>query len=117
MAEKWIEDAAGRIFSYASKWNEGRQKWDDRDIVGIIEHEMAQNAQWPSEIDAASPAPAGEKEERQVLGPQRPADSKNPGGDRTPLGCRSAPPITSRSSAFNLVCALSLPRIQQRPPP
>jgi len=38
MKSNWINDAAGRIFTYAIEWNEGRKVWRDEDIVNIIKH-------------------------------------------------------------------------------
>ena len=37
----WMNDAAGRIFTYAFEWNEGRKIWRDEDIVNIIKHASA----------------------------------------------------------------------------
>jgi len=59
MNEQWMDDAAGRIFSYAIDWNEGRKKWSDQDIVNIIKHEMAQR----EAAETARPAPAGSESE------------------------------------------------------
>lgn len=41
----WINKAAGRIFSYATDWNEGRKIWRDEDIENIIEHERISGAE------------------------------------------------------------------------
>lgn len=46
----WISNVAGRIFSYAVDWNEGRKTWRDEDIENIIKHEMTASAK-PS-VDA-----------------------------------------------------------------
>lgn len=59
MNEQWMDDAASRIFSYATDWNEGRKKWSDQDIVNIIKHEMAQCA---AAETTARPAQAGTNE-------------------------------------------------------
>ena len=65
MNEDWISDAAGRIFSYAIEWNEGRKQWKDEDVANIIKHEMAENVRRvlrDAQSEAARPAPAGSEE-------------------------------------------------------